>query len=74
MQLDKIISIIIKKCGDKLNEKQTIDHLNENIFDPIINHIFLQLYPYIILFSVIILTLFVLLISILFLNIRNMKK
>lgn len=74
MQIDKIMSIIIQKCGDKLNEKQTIDHLNENIFHPIINHIFLQLYPYIILFSVIILTLFVLLISILFLNIRSMHR
>jgi hypothetical protein len=74
MQMKKIMDILFDKFSDSLNDKETVDKLNLKIFNPIVNNIFLQIYPYFIFFSVIIISLFVLLFSILFLNIKGLYK
>ncbi len=74
MQMKKIMDILFDKISDSLNDKETIDKLNLKIFNPIVNNIFLQIYPYFIFFSVIIISLFVLLFSILFINIKGLYK
>ena len=74
MQIKKIIDKISDKVFEELNNKETMDIMNIKIFKPIINNIFVQIYPYIIFFSIIILSLFIILISILFLNIKSLYK
>jgi hypothetical protein len=74
MQIKKIIDKISDKVFEELNNKDTMDIMNIKIFKPIINNIFVQIYPYIIFFSIIILSLFIILISILFLNIKSLYK
>ena len=74
MQMKKIMDILFDKFSDSFNDKETVDKLNLKIFNPIVNNIFLQIYPYFIFFSVIIISLFVLLFSILFLNIKGLYK
>ncbi len=74
MQMKKIMDILFDKFSDSLNDKETVDKLNLKIFNPIVNNIFLQIYPYFIFFSVIIISLFVLLFSILFINIKGLYK
>lgn len=74
MQMKKIMDILFDKFSDILNDKETVDKLNLKIFNPIVNNIFLQIYPYFIFFSVIIISLFVLLFSILFINIKGLYK
>ena len=69
------IKLIIEKLSDKifneLNDEETLSIINSKIFNPIINNIFLQLYPYIILLSIIIISLFILLVSVLIINIKD---
>ena len=74
MKINQIISSICNKAQIELNKQENMDKMNNKIFKPIINNIFVQLYPYIILFSIIIITLFVLMFSILFMNIRYIYK
>ena len=74
MQIKKIIDKMSDKVFEELNNKDTMDIMNIKIFKPIINNIFVQIYPYIIFFSIIILSLFIILISILFLNIKSLYK
>lgn len=74
MKLDKIIDKLSTKLCDHINDKPTMDKLNEKIFKPIINNIFLQMYPYIIFVSIIVLSFFVLLLLILWINIRGIYK
>jgi|TARA_B110000285_G_C14888109_1_gene497212 hypothetical protein len=74
MQIKKIIDKISDKVFEELNNKETMDIMNIKIFKPIIDNIFVQIYPYIIFFSIIILSLFIILISILFLNIKSLYK
>ncbi len=74
MQIKKIIDKISDKVFEELNNKDTMDIMNIKIFKPIIDNIFVQIYPYIIFFSIIILSLFIILISILFLNIKSLYK
>jgi len=74
MQIKKILDKISDKIFEELNNKDTMDNMNIKIFKPIIDNIFVQIYPYIIFFSVIILSLFIILISILFLNIKSLYK
>ena len=66
MQIKKIIDKISDKVFEELNNKETMDIMNIKIFKPIIDNIFVQIYPYIIFFSIII--------SILFLNIKSLYK
>lgn len=74
MKLDKIVDKLSTKLCDHINDKPTMDKLNEKIFKPIINNIFIQMYPYIILVSIIVLSFFVLLLLILWVNIRGIYK
>ena len=74
MKLDKIIDKLSTKLCDHINDKPTMDKLNEKIFKPIINNIFIQMYPYIIFVSIIVLSFFVLLLLILWVNIRGIYK
>ena len=74
MKLDKIVDKLSTKLCDQINDKPTMDKLNVKIFKPIINNIFLQMYPYIILVSIIVLSFFVLLLLILWVNIRGIYK
>mgnify|MGYP003388776560 CR=1 FL=1 len=74
MQIKKIINKLSDKVFEELNNKETMDIMNIKIFKPIIDNIFVQIYPYIIFFSIIILSLFIILISILFLNIKSLYK
>ena len=55
----------------QFKDKETMEKLNSKIFQPIINNIFIQIYPYFILCLVIVISLFVILFLILFLNIRG---
>ena len=74
MQIKKIINKLSDKVFEELNNKETMDIMNIKIFKPIIDNIFVQIYPYIIFFSIIILSLFIILISILFINIKSLYK
>ena len=74
MKLDKIVDKLSTKLCDHINDKPTMDKLNEKIFKPIINNIFIQMYPYIIFVSIIVLSFFVLLLLILWVNIRGIYK
>tara|TARA_B110001469_G_C9554853_1_gene275219 strand:- start:710 stop:934 length:225 start_codon:yes stop_codon:yes gene_type:complete len=74
MQIKKIIDIITNKIEKELNDEGTMKKLNEKIFVPIINNLFIQMYPYFIFISIIIICLFILLFTILILHIKSLYK
>jgi len=74
MKIKSIIDKFTDKVCEQLNNEETMNSMNIKIFKPIINNIFIQIYPYIIFISIIIISLFIILFSILFVNIKTLYK
>lgn len=69
-----IIDKIFKKFIDEIKKKEKIDEICDNIIEPIVKKTIESLYSYILCGIVIIVVLFILIISILFLNIKICYK
>ena len=70
MKMNIILDKIINNIGLELKNEKTLNNLKKKVIQPIILNTIIQLYPYLILSIVIIVTLFVLIFTILFLNIK----
>lgn len=69
-----IIDKLFKKFIDEMKKKEKIDEICDTLIEPIVQRSIESLYPYLLCGVVIIVILFILIISILFLNIRTCYK
>ena len=69
-----ILNKLFKKFVDEMKKKEKIDEICESLIEPIVQKSIESLYPYLLCGVVIIVILFILIISILFLNIKICYK
>jgi hypothetical protein len=69
-----IIDKILYKLKTELNKPEKLDEITQSIIEPIVLNCIKSLYPYFMMFLFIIILLFVLIFSILFLNIKICYK
>jgi hypothetical protein len=70
MDLNKIIKLILDELSLQVKNEQHFRILKKDILNPIIEDVINELYPYFMKATIIFITLFILLIIIIFLNIR----
>ena len=73
MTYEFIINKILDNFEKEIKKEKNINKINK-ILEPIIHNTVYQIYPYILLFILSMITLFVLVFTILLLNIKNLKK
>jgi hypothetical protein len=71
---ETLINKIFKKIISELEKEDRLDKISSTIFEPIVYRCIQSLYPYFIFGGVVIIILFILIISILFLNIKICYK
>lgn len=69
-----MIDKLFKKFIDEMKKKEKIDEICDTLIEPIVQRSIESLYPYLLCGVVIIVILFILIITILFLNIRTCYK
>tara|TARA_B110000977_G_scaffold60144_1_gene81694 strand:+ start:366 stop:593 length:228 start_codon:yes stop_codon:yes gene_type:complete len=74
MSYNAIISKILDNIVLEVNREENMDRIKKNVIEPIIHNTMYQLYPYILVFVISMITLFVLVFTILFLNIKMCYK
>jgi hypothetical protein len=74
MSYNAIISKILDNVVIEVNKEENMDRIKKNVIEPIIHNTMYQLYPYILVFAIIMITMFVLVFTILFLNIKLCYK
>ena len=74
MSYNAIISKILDKIVIEVNKEENMDRIKKNVIEPIIHNTMYQLYPYILVFAISMITMFVLVFTILFLNIKLCYK
>ena len=74
MSYNAIISKILDNIVLEVNREESMDRIKKNVIEPIIYNTMYQLYPYILVFVISMITLFVLVFTILFLNIKLCYK
>jgi|TARA_B100002051_G_C16737065_1_gene641879 hypothetical protein len=70
MDLNKIMKLILEELSLQVKNEHNFKILKKDILNPIIEDVINELYPYFMKVTVIFITLFILLIIIIFLNIR----
>jgi hypothetical protein len=70
MNLDSIIKKILEELSLQVKNEQNFRILKKDILNPIIEDVINELYPYFMKVTIVFITLFILLIIIIFLNIR----
>lgn len=70
MNLDSIIKKILEELSLQVKNEQNFRILKKDILNPIIEDVINELYPYFMKATIVFITLFILLIIIIFLNIR----
>ena len=74
MSYNAIISKILDNIVTEINKEENMDRIKKNVIEPIIHNTMYQLYPYILIFAISMITMFVLVFTILFLNIKLCYK
>lgn len=74
MSYNAIISKILDNVVIEVNKEENMDRIKKNVIEPIIHNTMYQLYPYILVFVISMITMFVLVFTILFLNIKLCYK
>lgn len=74
MSYNAIVSKILDNIVLEVNREESMDRIKKNVIEPIIHNTMYQLYPYILVFVISMITLFVLVFTILFLNIKMCYK
>ena len=74
MSYNAIISKILDNIVIEVNKEENMDRIKKNVIEPIIHNTMYQLYPYILVFAISMITMFVLVFTILFLNIKLCYK
>ena len=74
MSYNAIISKILDNIILEVKKEESMDRIKKNVIEPIIHNTMYQLYPYILVFVISMITLFVLVFTILFLNIKMCYK
>jgi len=74
MSYNAIISKILDNIVLEVKKEESMDRIKKNVIEPIIHNTMYQLYPYILVFVISMITLFVLVFTILFLNIKMCYK
>jgi len=74
MSYNAIITKILDNVVTEVNREDNMDRIKKNVIEPIIHNTMYQLYPYILVFVISMITLFVLVFTILFLNIKLCYK
>jgi hypothetical protein len=74
MSYNAIITKILDNVVIEVNREENMDRIKKNVIEPIIHNTMYQLYPYILVFVISMITLFVLVFTILFLNIKLCYK
>jgi hypothetical protein len=74
MSYNAIISKILDNIVLEVKKEENMDRIKKNVIEPIIYNTMYQLYPYILVFVISMITLFVLVFTILFLNIKMCYK
>tara|TARA_B110001450_G_scaffold250747_1_gene269882 strand:+ start:975 stop:1202 length:228 start_codon:yes stop_codon:yes gene_type:complete len=74
MSYNAIISKILDNVVVEVNKEENMDRIKKNVIEPIIHNTMYQLYPYILVFAISMITMFVLVFTILFLNIKLCYK
>ena len=74
MSYNAIISKILDNIVIEVNKEENMNRIKKNVIEPIIHNTMYQLYPYILVFVISMITMFVLVFTILFLNIKLCYK
>lgn len=74
MNLDSIIKKILEELSLQVKDETNFRIIKQDILNPIIEDVINELYPYFMKVTIIFITLFILLIIIIFLNIRVIYK
>ena len=74
MSYNAIVSKILDNIVSEVKKEESMDRIKKNVIEPIIHNTMYQLYPYILVFVISMITLFVLVFTILFLNIKLCYK
>jgi hypothetical protein len=74
MSYNAIITKILDNVVIEINKEENMDRIKKNVIEPIIHNTMYQLYPYILVFAISMITMFVLVFTILFLNIKLCYK
>ena len=74
MSYNAIITKILDNVVIEVNKEENMDRIKKNVIEPIIHNTMYQLYPYILVFVISMITMFVLVFTILFLNIKLCYK
>ena len=74
MSYNAIVSKILDNIVSEVKKEESMDRIKKNVIEPIIHNTMYQLYPYILVFVISMITLFVLVFTILFLNIKMCYK
>jgi len=70
MDLNKIMKSILEELSNEIKDKDNFMIIKKDILNPIIEDVVNELYPYFMKVTIVFITLFILLIIIIFLNIR----
>ena len=70
MSYQNIVSRILDNVISEINKEENMGRIKKNIIEPVIHNTLYQLYPYILIFIIIMIALVLMVVSILCLNIR----
>jgi len=74
MSYNAIVKKVLDNIINEINKEENMDRIKKNVIEPIIHNTMYQLYPYILVFVISMITLLVLVFTILFLNIKLCYK
>jgi len=74
MSYEAIVNKILNNTILEINKDENMDKIKKNVIEPIIHNTMYQIYPYILIFAITMITLLVLVFTILFLNIKLCYK
>ena len=74
MSYNAIVKKVLDNIISEVNKENNMDRIKKNVIEPIIHNTMYQLYPYILVFVITMITLLVLVFTILFLNIKLCYK
>jgi len=74
MSYETIVNKILNNTILEINKEENMDKIKKNVIEPIIHNTMYQIYPYILIFAITMITLLVLVFTILFLNIKLCYK
>ena len=74
MSYNAIVKKVLDNIISEVNKENNMDRIKKNVIEPIIHNTMYQLYPYILVFVISMITLLVLVFTILFLNIKLCYK